>query len=192
MAPLHKAILIVEGDPDGDGNLETGEFHMKGNAEITPGQRTGYIVGGAGGNINAFFGSLLGGGQSRQKGIFLGAGGGTRMWQVSFRQWEGSDLQWGDTGNGGTATDATGEDPITQIDVMLEYLSTADIDSRAPATLEYGEHWSGGRFDPVDVVIEQPQMTNAAEDGSWFDGDITFLNAADLREALDALQRLPF
>lgn len=192
MTVLQKAILTVEGDPDGDGNLETGEFHMAGNAEITPGIRTGYLVGGAAGNVNAFFGSLLGNGQSRQEGIFLGAGGGTREWEVSFRGWEGSDLRWGDTGNGGTATDATGEDPLTQIDVLLEYLSTADIDSRAPATLAYGQHWSGGRFDEVDVVVEGPRMSRSAEDGSWFDGDFSFLAAADLAEVIDGAVRTPF
>lgn len=188
---LQKAILTIEADVDGDGSTETGKFHMQGNAEISPGLRTGYLVGGRGSTANAVFDSLLGDGESRQQGVFLGFGGGTRIYEIKFRGWQGSDLQWGNTGNGGTAADATGEDPLTQIDVLLEYLSTADLDSRNPATLEYGEHYVDGRFEPDTVVPEQPTFTRSAEDGQWFDGSMTLLSAADLTKAWDGQQQTP-
>lgn len=177
--------LSVTGDPDGDGSQETGTFVLEGNLVITPGIRTGYLLSNTAGNLNAFFGSLLSDSQSRQEGLFLNLGAGARSWTVEFLQWEGSTGQWGDTGSGGSATDATDDGALTQLEVLLEYLATADIDSRSPATWEYGQHHSGGYYSSVDVVLEQPQMTKAAEDGSWFTGSITLLAAADITEIID-------
>jgi len=192
MTLLNDGRLTVSGDVDGDGSQETGTFVMEGNLTITSGIRTGYLLSNLGGNVNAFLGSLLGGGQSRQEGIFLNLGAGARSWDVEFRGWEGSPGKWGNTGNGGSATDATGDDALRQMEVFLEYLGTADIDSRSPATWEYGEHHSGGDYDAVDVVVEQPQFTRAAQDGNWFDGQITLLAAADIKEQLDAIPLLEF
>lgn len=192
MAPREIPVLTVEADIDDDGTLETGEFHFGGNVDVTSGTRTGYIAGGVGGQLNAFFGSALGDGPSRQEGIHLGAGGGTRQWQLSFRGWKGSNLRWGDTGNGGSIGDATGEHPLTQISVFQEYLARGDVDGRNPATFEYGEYHPDGRFDPVDVVVEEPGLTKSFEDGSSFDGDMTLLATANLNEVLDALERVDF
>jgi len=191
MPPLGKAILTVEADPDGDGNTETGEFHFV-DVEVTRGLRTGYLVGGRGSTTNAILDSILGDGESRQQGVFLGFGGGTQTYDISLSGWEGASDQWGDTGNGGSATDATGDPRETQIDVLMKYLTTADLDSRNPAQFEYGEHHSGGYYDPVNVVPEQPSFTPPIDESSSFTGQLTLLSAADLTKALDGQKQNPY
>lgn len=190
MAPLKKAILYIDADVDGDGTAENGKFVME-SVEPTIGIRTGYLIGGRGSTANAVLDDLLGDGESRQQGVFLGFGGGTRKYDLSFSGWEGSGDQWGDTGNGGTASDATGEDPWTQIDVLIQYLSVASVDSTGLATLEYGEHHPNGRFDSVGVVPEQPQFTPPLDESSTFTGSMTLLSAANLTKALDGQKQTP-
>lgn len=187
MTALNKAILTVEADVDGDGTAETGEFHMRGNLSITPSIRTGYLLGGRGSTVNSVTSSLAGAGQSKRQGFYLDLGGGARVVEVEFDQWEGSNDQWGDTGSSGsvTSTDATGADPMTQLDVLMQYFAVAEIDSRNPAVLEYGEHHDNGLYDPLDVVIEGPQGTRSAEDGSWFSGRMTFVTVESLDDVID-------
>jgi hypothetical protein len=195
--PLQRARLTVDADVNGDGQQETGVFEMAGNLEIVPGIRTGFLIGGRGSTVNSVVSSLLGDGQSARKGIYLDLGGGARQVDINFWGWEGArdqdgnPLQWGNTGNTDSPTqaDATGADPITQIDCLMQYLTVAEIDSRNPATLEYGEHHDDGLYDPLDVVVEGPQMTRAAEDGSWFVGQLTTLEAVDVDQVLDGQQR---
>lgn len=197
---LQYARLTIDGASPG-GVDATGVFEFAGNLEVVPGLRTGYLIGGRGSTTNAVVSSLIGSGESKRKGVYLDLGGGTRQVDINFWGWEGAkvdldgdgtkeDLQWGDTGDPSTTTvsDATGADPITQMDCLMEYLVTAEIDSRNPATLEYGEHHSAGLYDPLDVVVEGPQFTRAAEDGSWFVGQMTFLEAISGDEVLDAQQ----
>ena len=197
---LQYARLTVDGSPGGQS--ATGIFEFAGNLEIVPGLRTGFLIGGRGSTFNAVVAETLRDQDSNRQGVYLDLGGGTRSVAINFLGWKGAQvdldgdgstepLQWGDTGNDSqvTVTDATGADPITQMDVLMEYLVTAEIDSRSPATLEYGEHHDGGLYDPLNVVIEGPQLTRAAEDGSWFTGQMTFLEAVDADQILDGQQR---
>lgn len=193
---LDKAILKVSADVDGDGAEEDGEFHMVGNLEIQPGLRTGFIVDGQGGSVNSVIASLLGDGQSKRQAFYLDLGGGAHVVEIQFRGWEGatvdgSNLQWGnDASQSKTQASATGQDPLTQIDVLMRYLTIAEIDSRNPATLEYGEYSADGLYDPLDVVVEGPTMTDAAQDGpSYYDGTMTCISTADLTDMYDAKQR---
>lgn len=198
MPPLQRAILkIGPVDVDGDGNDETGEFHMVGDLEVTPGLRTGYLVGGRGSTILSVIANLSGLGESKRRQFFIEAGGGARTTEVSFRGWEGAidgnddPVQWGDSDTvERTKTNATGQDPITQIDVLMRYLEIAEIDSRNPAVLEYGEFSSKGLYEPMDVVVEGPNMTRAAQDGSWYTGSVMMISAADINELWDAALQL--
>lgn len=182
MAPLQKAILTIESEIGG-GTI-TGEFHMEGDIEITAGIRTGYLLGGTGSQVVGFL--------SGEASEFRFGFGGPQFWEINFRGWEGSDLKWGDSGSGGTPTDATGEDPLSQMDVLMEYMAKSNMDSGQPATLEYGEYSDQGRFSPQTVSPEQPQMTRAAEDGSWVDGSMTLLATKEGEDIVDALFQLPF
>lgn len=179
---LQKAKLTVDADVDGDGSAETGIFEFEGNLNITTGIRTGFIIENRGSTINSVVSSNIGNGESKRRGVFLDLGGGTHYVEVNFRGWEGSPGQWGDDGtdDGVSKTDATGAGPVSQLDVLKKYLLVGEFDSRGPATLEYGEYSSSGVYEPLDVVVEAPQSTKAAEDGSWFDGSITFLEVIDM------------
>lgn len=189
MAPLNKAQLTVEADVDSNSSgTETGVFDFTGNLEITPGIRTGYLIGGRGSTINAIIQSYLGNQANKRRGIFLDLGGGAQTVEIKFRGWDGSGDVWGDTSAGAEA-DATNEGPLSQMAVLIKYLNVAEIDSRNPATLEYGEWSSGGRYEPLDVVVEGPNLTAAAEDGSWFDGTMTFVSAADVTSTLSGQQQ---
>jgi hypothetical protein len=186
---LNKAILRVSSDVDGDGSVEDGEFHMR-DVEVSPSLRTGFLIGGRGSTINNVIAQTVGAGDSKRRQFFLEEGGGAHTIEISFRSWEGSDETWGDPSEPvGSQANASGEQPIAQVDVLMKYLLTAEIDSRAPATLEYGEYSESGRFSPLPVVLEGPQMTRAAEDGSWFDGSMTCIAAADIQQVFDAAAR---
>lgn len=189
---LQQATLTIQADADGDGSAETGVFEMAGNLEVTPSIRTGYIIGGRGSTFNAVISNLVADGESKRQGFFLDLGGGARAIEINFRGWKGAidengnNLQWGnDSSQTKTQASATGQDPLTQIDVLMRYLTVGEIDSRNPATLEYGEYSSSGLYSSLGVVIEGPTMTRAAEDGSWFDGSMTCIEAADVRNVWD-------
>lgn len=187
MAPLKKAILTIEGDVDGDGTAETGEFHMVDNIEIVPGMRTGFLLDNRGSTVNSVVSESTGQGESKREGIFLDLGGGVRSVEISFAGWSGSDEQWGNTGDATsvTQTDATGAAALTQLEVLFQYLAVSEIDSRNPATLAYGEHHSGGLYEPLDVVLESPQGTRSSEESSTFNGTLTFLSVRSLEQAID-------
>lgn len=189
------ATLTLTGDPDGDGTDETGTFVLAGDLEVTPSIRTGYIAGGQQSQINSIVANLVDDGETQNNQFFVDAGAGAHSVQIQFIGWsgarkaDGTPLQWGDSGTPDqlTATDATGSDPISQICVLMQYLLTGTIDSRNPATLEWGEWAEDGLYDPLDVVLEGPELTKAAEDGSSFTGTLTLIAAADIRQAYDAV-----
>jgi len=198
---LQRAVFRVSADVDNDGTAEDGEFHLYGNLELTPGLRTGYLLGGqTGATANAVTGDLTDRENVNRRPYYLDLGGGARTVEARFRGWEGAEddddnpVQWGNTGDPTTLTkaDATGADPLTQIDVLMRYLTEGEIDSRDPATLEYGEYSSGGLYSPLDVAVEGPQFTRAGDEGDWFDGTMTFVTIGDLLEPLDIRAQEPF
>ena len=194
-------------DVDGDGNDEQGKFVLAGNLEISPEWRTGFLIGGRGSSINNVLQTAATGEGERGQGYYLDLGEGAHTIEINFRGWEGSqvpdtydsngkpatykDAQWGDTGDSSTKTktDMTGESALSQINCLEYYLSNVPVDSNNLATLAYGEYSSSGVYDPVDVVIEGPSMTKAAEDGSWFDGSMTLIEAAAFDDILSASNR---
>lgn len=205
-SPLQHAELVLEADVDQDGQQETGRFVMVGNLSVTPGLRTGFIVGGRGSTANSVFSSLVeqyGTGNtsafqnpSKREGVHLDLGGGEHSVDVEFRGWEGATLsdgtpvQWGNDPNPGrTQASATGQDPITQIDVLLRYLTVGEYDSRAPATLEYGEYSTDGLFEPIDVAIEGPQAKRSSDDTATYSGTMTLIATTDIDNYRSALVR---
>ncbi|QLG47890.1 hypothetical protein [Natrinema halophilum] len=113
-------------------------------------------------------------------------GGGIHAVTLDFKGYTGSSHRWGDTGNGGTPTDATGEDLHAQMAVLDRYLNTATIDSTNPAILEVGEYSSPGRYGPLQVVPENPNMMfDSTEQSSVFDGSITWVETVTLNQSID-------
>ncbi len=181
-----------------DSELGTGVFEMY-STTVAPSLRTGYVVGGRGSTVNAVLGQLAGDGEdSKRKGVYLDAGGGALTWNIQFRQWEGASddqnnaLQWGDDPDPGvhTKTSATGADALSKLECLVFWLEQSTIDSDNPATLEYGQHYPDGVYSAKDIVFEEPQIRDVAEDGTWISGDFTLVSAADLSQIQDAALRL--
>lgn len=186
---LQRAELTLSADVDNDGNQEDGTFVFEDDVSVQPQVRTGFVIGGRGSEVNSIIQDNVGDGTSSRAGVYLDLGGGQHIVEIEFSNWKGSPVQWGNTGDDTTLTqaDATGADPITQIGVLMRYLTVGTFDSVQPATLEYGEFSDSGLYNPLDVVIEGPQVRRSADDGAWLDGTLTCIEAVNVDEqALDA------
>lgn len=113
-------------------------------------------------------------------------GGGIHAITIDFAGFTGSSHQWGDSGNGGTKYDATGEDVHAQMSVFDAYLNNATMDSRTPAILEVGEYSTAGRYEPLLVTPENPNASfNSLEESSVFEGSVTWVETLDIGAPLD-------
>lgn len=206
--PSPVATIRITGDPDNSGTTRTGTFEIMGGSEddggfsYNYGVRTGYVTEGAGASVNAFVSDVAGGNLSNTKGIYSTAGGSQFTVELDFNGWIGDGGQWGDTGKGGSKTDATGEGPKAKMDVLSYWLRHVALDSlpswaanvsAGPAELEIAGYSANGRFgDALDVVMEGPTVTRGSQTPSTYSGAITCIEAADLGEAIDAAVRKVF
>jgi len=181
-----------------DGELGTGVFETY-HTTVAPSLRTGYVVGGRGSTVNAVLGQLANDGEdSKRKGVYLDAGGGSLTWSMEFRQWEGSSdehgdpLQWGDSQDPTvhTKTSATGASALSKLECLLYWWEQTTIDSENPALLAYGQHYDQGLYEPKEIVFEEPTIRDVAEDGQHITGSMTLVSAANLRDIQDAANRL--
>ena len=192
MTLTSKAILRLNGRVDGA--QRTAEFHFAGDLEITPERIPKYLLDGRAAIVNNYFKEQTGE-QNTGSSVFIGDQS-IQTVQIEFKGWEGSvdsagnDLQWGDDPtSGGTKTSATSEGPLEQMAVLNYYLNNTVIDSGNPAELEYGEWSQSGRYRPMNVIIEGPQLSRASNDVQRFSGSIRFLKATDLNLAGDSAKR---
>lgn len=129
-------------------------------------------------------------GEGIRQELSFDVGGGIHYVELDFRGYEGSPHQWGDSGNGGTTTDATGEDVHAQMAVLDKYLNSTRIDSTNPAILEVSEYSTEGRYAPLEVVPENPNARfNSNEETSIFDGSSTWVETVDIQQAIDGSKR---
>jgi len=185
--------LKIRGDPDGTGS-RTATFELESAPDsglsVSHTIRTGFLVDDQGQLVNSILSEVLGDGESRNKGIYVDAGTSSYALDCEFRGYDGGAYQWGDTGNGGTATDATGDSAVEQVQVFFNWINAVSIDSLpdgsgdTSATLEFGLYHPDGPLDPLDVVIENPTLTPA--EPTTFDGNLVFIEAENLGKALDA------
>lgn len=205
----NKAILTLpSGDIGSPNDPVQGVFEFAADIEIAPSFRSGFLVGGAGAQINNVIQEGSGGDGAKGKGFFIDAGGGPHVVELQARGWSGARVpdtynadgtidtykpaQWGSTGNPDTDDygDATQEHPLTQLNVLEQYLRHIKIDSNSTATLEYGEFSSSGRFEPLDVVLEGPQGVRSSDGPpSAFDFTLTCIEAQALDEVVSAVNR---
>lgn len=195
---LNGAVLTIPNvDIDGDGTAETGRFVVR-DVEINFSVRTEYAVGGRNGAANSAVANLVDAGESVRKDVHLDVGTGRHVVELSFSAWQGSDEQWGDTGDPAALTpgDATGEDPVTQMQMLDRYLSVGRIDSHNPARLEVGQYTADGAWDTadlgvdhLDVVVEGPENAYSTDRPSTYDGTLTCIETVDLNRPLDATTR---
>lgn len=190
-------------DVNGDQSPEHGIFEGSIGLKITQGTRTGFLVesgDGLTGSVNSIVvdwweenqGEQLSGDGKRQ-GWYLDLGAGQHYVEISFRGFEGSDGQWGNSPDPDVQTpaSATGAHPVTQLQILDRYLQVATVDSATPATLHVGEYSDEGRYGPLEVVIEDPSFTYDVEEPSIYDGSITFLEAMSLGQFFDAREQQP-
>jgi len=126
-------------------------------------------------------------GEGIRQELSLDIGGGLHVVDIDFTGIEEDTNQWGNTGEGGSKTDATGEDVHAQMCVFDRYLQRATIDSTNPAILEIAEYHSDGRYDPLKVVPRNPNAVfNSAEETSVFDGSVTWVETQSLNQPMDS------
>jgi hypothetical protein len=191
-------LSLPPADIDGDGNDEQGVFEFKSNVTIAFETRTGRIgsnkLSNAVSVVSDWYEQQTGEeapGGKRQKAM-LDLGSGEHICTIDFEGYEGSTHQWGDTGKGGTATDATGDPVNRQMELLDRYLQVCEIDSRPghEATLEVGNYSTDGYYSPLVVAPEQPRVEfDANEQSSSFDGSLTFVEIASLSNSYDAQSR---
>lgn len=120
-------------------------------------------------------------GESLRQRLSFDAGMGRHVFTVDFRAITNSGERWGNTGDGGTRGDATGEDVHAKAAVFDRYLATTTLDSFNPALLEIGEYSEEGRFGPVPVVPRNPNQRFASgESSSTIDGSVDWIETQDV------------
>lgn len=203
-------LTVRNADPDRSGTRRDHVFEMIAGGEspglqVQPSLRTGTRApaGGTAQLLNTLFSEITDSGNLNEF-VALDLGTGQMSWTLNFQSWEGATglngnaLQWGDTGDETTLTktDATGEDPLTQMSCLFYVLRNTRIDSlpeqvggsvasSGPAELQFGQYHPDGVYDPADVVFEEPGADFAGADPSAFSGSITCILAADLGKGAD-------
>jgi hypothetical protein len=123
----------------------------------------------------------------RQQGR-IDTGGGPHTTTIRLRNWKGSSDRWGATD--GSAWDAGGADPRTQLQVLDNALRSIKLDSTAPLVLETGEYSSSGRFDPIDTAPTQSGLEfDVDEDVSTFRGELSLVDVISLQQAIDMVEQ---
>lgn len=194
--------LRIHGDPDGTGSRE-GVFVMRVGADapmtVQHSIESQYFIDGRGGAILSLFNEIFHPAKSKDQQIFLDFGGSIHRIEIDFQGFDGSSFRWGDTGNGGTDTDATGDTALEQVHVLINWLTSVRIDSFSdplegsladeegggPAKLEFGLYHPDGPLPPLEVVPENPTMSYAGNAPGSFDGSLSFIHAGDINNPVD-------
>lgn len=197
---LQRGVLELTADVDGDGNQETGEFHLVGDVSISQEVQKDFIFDNTASGLVSLVADLEGFELESRKGLYLDIGAGAHVHEIEFRGWEGATdgngdaVPWGD-GSGTFPADATQDDPLRQLQCFNRYLQLSTTDSFNPATLHVGEysdgtHGDGGAFDPLNVAVQGPRNTRTAEDYSTFDGTFTAIEVLTLDQAIDLTEHV--
>jgi hypothetical protein len=190
VAALDRGVLELTADVDGDGTDETGAFHLVGNVTVSEEVEKDFIFDNTASGLVSLVSDLSDVDIEPRKGFYLDIGAGAHVFEIEFRGWEGANaVPWGD-GSGTYPADATGEDPLRQMQCFLKYLQLSTTDSFSPATLRIGEYADGtyganGAFDPLEVAVQGPRNTHTAEEYSTFDGTFTAIEVLRLNEPID-------
>lgn len=178
-------------DVDDDGVAEDMEFHFQTNMRQEYQTITDFLAEGGSGIIAVLsdvISSIDGGNRQTFK---IDAGAGEHIISATAEVSKDSTLRWG-TGDGDPVTDATGDGPVKQLQLLDRTLQTATIDSRAnnSATVEIGDYSTAGAFEPLDVAFDNPSgVFDAETESSTATVDIAFIEIGTLRQPIDARQR---
>jgi len=155
-------------DVDGDGTKETAKFVARSGVEVTPRRRTGYLVSPDSGTTTSLAANFLDPGSDKYQSIAVGLGAGQHVWELSARNWEGSQYQWGDgssTSGSINQADATGGTAVEQAAVFDKYIGATVTDSDTPAKLSVLGYGDTTLYDgPIDVALEEPSTTVSSDE----------------------------
>lgn len=120
---------------------------------------------------------------SQHQTFAISIGASLVRWQVQFIQFKGSTDSWG----GLSASDSARK----KLDYLHEAINSEVVDSRKPITFETGHFSSGGDFNPLNVMVEQSELTlDFGDDGpSAFSGTLTLLHLANEGSDIDNQRR---
>lgn len=195
---LQRAVLEISGDIDN--TSVDGEFHMVGNLTAGESVQPRFLLGNQLPNWNTTVQGILG--NAGRRGLYKDQGAGLHTFEFEFKGWEGAvdkdgnNVPWGDTTkNAPSVYNATGADPITQIQVLNNYIRWINIDSFQPAKLRIGEYDPSGLSGFADHLNVAPQQTRglkASEDYSQFTGTMTVVEVERMDVAIEAASRVPW
>lgn len=197
---LQRAVIeLPDSEVAGKSNLNP-EFHLVGNLSVTEQIRPDYLLSDELSNTNAVFQNLLG--NPVRRGIFKDEGAGSHVFEMQFTGWEGAtdaqgnDVTWGDPNESeGTVWNATGANPVRQMNVFMHHFRETTNDSFDPAVLRTGEWDSSGLSNLADKLYVAPQsvrITHVAEDFSTIDGAFTFIEVERADIVIDAFEAFGF
>ena len=127
-------------------------------------------------------------GEGKRQQARLDTGSGPHVTSIRFTSWKDSTQRWGATD--GSAWDAGGADPRTQLQVLDNALRSIRVDSTAPILLEVGEYSSSGRFSPLEVAPTQSGLEfDVDEDVSQVRGEVSFVDVLALEQAIDMVEQ---
>jgi hypothetical protein len=148
-------------------------FEIKGNIRVSTPSRTNWTanVGGSERIVNTS-GSV-------KAQVYLGFGTGEHRWRIRFVEWEGSTNQWAGASSSAPA--------IKKMQILNHSLTHETVDSRNPIKITWGEYSADGMFQPFYAVPAEPAPEFNPDEPSVFSGEIEFLEAVQLDQALHVL-----
>jgi len=136
--------------------------------------------------FTAFYEKFIsdGGGGSDMQSVAVGIGAGTKRFQITFTQYEGSTDSWGDSSSGDTAR--------SKMDEFDQALSSEVVNSKTPATLATGEYSSSGKFSTKEVAPENWDFSlDPGEESSSFSGTLSLIEVIKLDQTIDGSRQDP-
>lgn len=194
--------LSLEAD-FGDGPV-TGTFELYGGEaqrdSVDDGIENAFPVDNGLNQLLGLLTTVEGDGGAGRRGLHIDVGGGQRVRRVTATlpqggtKENGDPIQWGANDTTDTAPypkdSATGGHPIAMQCVFQEYFDIGSPDSTNPATLEYGLYTSDSDtpYDPVDVVVKQPQVS-VPSGSPRVEVSVVIAGTVDGSEAVEAAER---
>lgn len=196
MTLTNKAYLVLDNT---DQFGAEGVFELR-NAEVAGELDREMLLGNRGQTLTGITSVLLDVGESGS-GYNVDGGAGRDVFTVEGEivKTDTDPPRWGSDG-GSLPANAEGEHPITQAQVLKNWVRTTTTDSFKAGKLHWGE-WTDGRFsssagefgEPVDVVVQSIRVQHPRDDPSASTASLELLrtsklpDASDLKDDLDDL-----
>lgn len=170
-------------------------FRASENVQVTHQTQPLFLIDGLRNAVKFYNDYIDDGGQpgradSNYAALFEGFGAGVHTVEITFQMYEGSTDTWGDANDG--------DSPTTKMQVLNRKITTTRVTSDSPGLLEVGEYnnpdnfsgISSSLYDPIPVALGEANLSFTPEEQvSDFTGSMTFYEAVDAGQAVDAIFR---